>query len=113
MANKTDFAEQLEEIKAAASKAGAETNIFYLTTLDRYIMQINLLGELKKAIRENGTYISKEYVKGRQTMSINPAITEYNKTATAANNTVMTLTRIVKSLEMNTIMDVDAEDEEL
>ena len=110
---KNDFLEQLEEIKEAAAKAGAETNIFYQTTLDRYITQINMLGELKKAFREKGTYISKEYVKGRQNMSINPAITEYNKTATAANNTVMTLNRIVKSLEMNTIMDVDAEDEEL
>ena len=110
---KTDFLEQLKEIKEAAEKAGAETNIFYQTTLDRYITQINLLGDLKKAIRENGTYISKEYVKGRQNMNINPAITEYNKTSTAANNTVMTLTRIVKSLEINTIMDVEAEDEEL
>lgn len=113
MSQKADFSEQLEEIKAAAAKAGAETNIFYLTTLDRYIMQINLLAELKKAIRENGTYISKEYVKGRQNMSINPAITEYNKTATAANNTVMTLTRIVNNLDMRSITDTEVEDDEL
>lgn len=108
-----DFTEQLEKIKDAAAKAGAETNVFYLTTLDRYIMQINMLTQLKEIIRKEGTAIQKEYIKGRPNLTINPAISEFNKTATAANNTVMTLTKIVKNLDMNSIMDVDMEDEEL
>ena len=45
-----------------------------------------------------GATVTKEYVKGRQNLVANPAITEYNKTATAANGTVSTLINIVKSL---------------
>ena len=42
--------------------------------------------------------VEKEYVKGRQNLVANPAITEYNKTATAANGTVATLINIIKTL---------------
>jgi hypothetical protein len=42
--------------------------------------------------------VTKEYVKGRTNVYTNPAITEYNKTATAANGTVSTLINILKSL---------------
>ena len=72
-----------------------------------------MLTQLKEIIRKEGTTIQKEYIKGRPNLTINPAISEFNKTATAANNTVMTLTKIVKNLDMNSIMDVDMEDEEL
>jgi hypothetical protein len=37
-------------------------------------------------------------VKGRKNIVANPAITEYNKTATAANGTVGTLLNILKNL---------------
>ena len=49
-------------------------------------------------IAEYGATVTKEYVKGRQNLVANPAITEYNKTATAANGTVSTLINIIKTL---------------
>jgi hypothetical protein len=58
---------------------------------------MKILTELEAAINEYGTTVTKEYVKGRQNLVANPAITEYNKTATAANGTVSTLINIVKS----------------
>lgn len=39
--------------------------------------------------------VKKEYVKGRGNIYTNPAVTEYNKTADAANRTVQTLMRII------------------
>ena len=54
------------------------------------------LKKLKKAIEENDVLVTKEYVKGRENVVVNPAITEYNKTATAANGTVTTLIGIIK-----------------
>ena len=53
---------------------------------------------LEEAIKEYGATVTKEYVKGRQNLVANPAITEYNKTATAANGTVSTLINIIKTL---------------
>lgn len=113
MSKKIDFASRIDAIIDAANKAGADTNVLYLTTLDRYRTQISIMEQLKSSIKENGPTVSKEYVKGRQNIVINPAISEYNKTASAANNTAQTLIKIVQSLGMNSIMDLDIEEDEL
>ncbi|HIS51530.1 MAG TPA: hypothetical protein IAC15_02170 [Candidatus Onthomonas avicola] len=113
MARKMDFADQIEKIIEAASKAGADTNLLYLTTLDRYKTQISIMEKLKVSIGQDGPTVTKEYVKGRKNIVINPAITEYNKTASAANNTAQTLLKIVQSLDMNSIMELEVEEDEL
>ena len=59
---------------------------------------MKILTDLEKAIKDYGTTVTKEYVKGRQNLVANPAIGEYNKTATAANGTVATLMKIIESL---------------
>lgn len=99
---------QVEEVIQAAEKTGADTNLYYKTTLDRYITQMRIMDELKRSIAEDGMTVTKEYVKGRQNIVINPAVTEYNKTASAANQTVQTLIKIVQALDAASIMDVAA-----
>ena len=59
---------------------------------------MKIMNELEKEINESGATVKKEYVKGRTNVYTNPAITEYNKTATAANGTVATLMNIIKNL---------------
>ena len=61
-------------------------------------MQINILNDLERSIKSDGTLVTKEYVKGRQNVYTHPAITEYNKTSTAANQTVQTLMKIITTL---------------
>lgn len=90
--------EQANELLAKAEEKGIQTNFFFRTTFKRYQVQMQILSNLEKAINEHGMTVTKEYVKGRQNLVANPAITEYNKTATAANGTVATLINIVKSL---------------
>ena len=63
---------------------------------------MKILADLEKAIGEYGATVTKEYVKGRQNLVANPAITEYNKTSTAANGTVGTLINIIKTLSEET-----------
>lgn len=58
---------------------------------------MRVMNDLERAIKEYGPTVTKEYVKGRQNLVVNPAITEYNKTATAANGTVSTLIKIIES----------------
>lgn len=113
MSRKIDFAEQLEKIIEAASKAGADTNVLYLTTLDRYKTQISIMEKLKVSISRDGSTVTKEYVKGRPNIVINPAIREYNNTSSAANSTAQTLLKIVQSLGMTSIMDLDVDMDEL
>ncbi len=90
--------EQANKILEQAEKRGVSSNFFFATTFKRYQVQMKILSDLERAIAEYGTTVTKEYVKGRQNLVSNPAITEYNKTATAANNTVKTLISIVAEL---------------
>lgn len=90
--------QQATEILEQAEKRGVSSNFFFVTTFKRYQVQMKILADLEKAIAEHGATVTKEYVKGRKNLVSNPAITEYNKTATAANGTVGTLINIVKSM---------------
>ena len=97
MKEKLTLQEQASTILEQAQERGVSNNFFFVTTFKRYQVQMRILTELEKAIGEHGATVTKEYVKGRQNLVSNPAITEYNKTATAANGTVATLINIVKS----------------
>ena len=56
------------------------------------------MADLEKEIEDLGATVSKEYVKGRKNVYTNPAISEYNRTATAANGTVVTLMKILSGM---------------
>ena len=93
---KKSLDEQAVEILRIAEETGVQTNFFFVTTFKRYQVQLSNLGELEKAIKETGTLVTKEYVKGRANIYVNPAVTEYNKTTDSANRTVTTLMKIIK-----------------
>ena len=95
---KLTLQEQANKLLEQAEQRGVSSNFFFVTTFKRYQVQLKILSDLEKAINEYGATITKEYVKGRQNLVANPAITEYNKTATAANGTVSTLINIIKTL---------------
>lgn len=95
---KKSLQEQATELLEQAEKRGVSSNFFFVTTFKRYQVQMQILTDLEKAIKEYGATVTKEYVKGRKNLVANPAITEYNKTATAANGTVSTLINIIKTL---------------
>lgn len=95
---KQSLQEQVEHILMAAEKRGVTNNFFFVTTFKRYQVQMQILSSLEKEINENGPTVEKVYVKGRPNLTANPAIAEYNKTATAANGTVATLINIIKTL---------------
>lgn len=109
MADKMSLNEQAKEILRIAQEHGVEQNFFFITTFKRYQVQINILNELEKKINEDGTLVTKEYVKGRGNVYTHPAISEYNKTATSANQTVATLIKIIKELRDD---DTDTEQQD-
>lgn len=86
------------EILELAEESGATRNFLFTTTFNRYRVQLKTMEALEIAMEEEGALVTKEYVKGRKNIVANPAITEYNKTATAANGTVATLLNILKNL---------------
>jgi cell fate (sporulation/competence/biofilm development) regulator YmcA (YheA/YmcA/DUF963 family) len=96
--NTVDLNAMAEEILRIAAQNGVEQNFFFITTFKRYQVQIKILNDLEKTIRAEGNTVTKEYVKGRKNVYTHPAIGEYNKTSTAANQTVQTLMKIVTTM---------------
>ncbi len=90
--------EQAAEILRIAAEHGVEQNFFFITTFKRYQVQIQILTDLENTIRNEGNTVTKEYVKGRKNVYTHPAIGEYNRTSTAANQTVQTLMKIITTM---------------
>ena len=89
--------EQAQEILRIAEENGVQSNFFFVTTFKRYQVQMNILNELEKTMKDEGMLVKKEYVKGRKNLYSSPALTEYNKTTDSANKTVSTLLKIIRS----------------
>lgn len=101
MANKKSLVEQAKEILRIAEESGVQSNYFFLTTFQRYQVQLSMLVKLEKALKDEEMLIKKEYVKGRKNLYSNPAIAEYNRTTDSANKTVSTLMKIIKSFNVS------------
>lgn len=98
---KMTLEEQANEIIKIAEESGVQSNYFFITTFKRYQVQLNMLNDLEKAIKEDGTTVEKEYVKGRKNLYSNPALKDYNTTTDSANRTVSTLMKIIKSYNVS------------
>jgi tRNA(Phe) wybutosine-synthesizing methylase Tyw3 len=100
MANKAkSLNDKAKEILELAEKNGVQTNFFFTTTFQRYLVQIKILEDLEREIEEAGATVTKEYVKGRGNIYTNPAINAYNGTTNSANKTVTTLLKIVQGFK--------------
>lgn len=93
--------EQAQEIIKIAEESGVQSNFFFLTTFKRYQVQLKMLNDLEKAIKEDGMTVTKEYVKGRKNVYSNPALKDYNTTTDSANRTVSTLMKIIKNYNVS------------
>ena len=96
---KKSLNEQAKEILRLAEESGLQSNYFFVTTFERYQVQLQILDELQKVINDEGMLVTKEYVKGRKNLYTNPAVSDFNRTTDSVNKTVATLLRILKSFE--------------
>lgn len=104
---KRNLNEQAQEILKIAEQHGVEQNFFFITTFKRYQVQIGILNDLEKTIKDDGILVTKEYVKGRQNVYSHPAISDYNRTTDSANKTVATLMKIITTLRDRNGYDED------
>ena len=93
------------ELIRMAEEGGVEQNFFFTTTFNRYKVQLNTLTRLQRELDKGELLVEKEYVKGRKNLVANPAISEYNKTSTAANQTVQTLIKIITTFSEGPVMN--------
>lgn len=104
---------KVDELIELAQQANVEQNYFFLSTFKRYRVQLEILKKLEEEISESGVLVTKQYVKGRENVYTHPAVTDYNRTATSANQTVQTLLKIITTLSEHSIGDSIPDDDEL
>lgn len=90
-----DLEEQAEEILEKAKAKGVEQSYMFVTTFERYRNHIRHLKDLEDAIQSEGTTVTKEYVKGRANLYVNPAIAAYNQTANSADKAAALLLKYI------------------
>ncbi len=90
--------DQAKEILELAKSYGAEQNLFFATTFERYETQLQILDELRTTIEKEGFFIDKTYVKGETNLYSHPAVTQFNRSTDSANKTVVTLMKIITTL---------------
>lgn len=100
--NLSKLDQQAQEILRMAEESGLQSDYFFVTTFERYQVQLQILEQLKQSIEKEGMLVSKEYVKGRSNIYSNPAVNDFNRTTDSANKTVATLLRIIKSFDAET-----------
>lgn len=98
MGQKLNLEQQAKEILRMAEESGVQSHFFFLTTFKRYQVQLSILSDLENTIKDDGSLVTKEYVKGRENVYTHPAVSEYNRTTDSANRTVQTLMKIIKDL---------------
>lgn len=97
---KKELNEQANEIRKIAEESGVQSNYFFVTTFDRYQVQLKILEQLEKSMNEEGILVTKEYVKGRENLYSSPAVAEFNRTTDSANKTVSCLMKIIKNFNV-------------
>ena len=103
-----DLNQQAKEILKKATDKGVEHSFMFVTTFKRYQEQISRLQELQNIIKDEGLLVSKEYVKGRKNLYINPAVNAYNATCAGADRTAQLLLRCI----IQPLTDGDGDDDE-
>lgn len=96
---------RIEEFADKAAELGIADDLIFATTFDRYVRQVRTLEDLKEVIEEGELMVKKAYVKDRDNLYVNPAVAEYNKTSTAANQTAVTLVKLMAQLREGTEAD--------
>lgn len=110
---KINLNDKAKELLELAQQANLEQNFFFVSTFKRYQVQLSILAQLETEIKNAGVLVTKQYVKGRENVYTHPAVTDYNRTATSANQTVQTLLKIITTLAEHSLSDSIQGDDEL
>lgn len=95
------YEKQAKQIIKLAEEKGVQGNFLFVTTFDRYLFLLDTLEDLKQKVKEEGTTIEREYIKGEKNTYSSPNIKNYNVSADLANKTVQTLMKIIDKFNVS------------
>lgn len=87
-----------EFLKKAETLPLEDKYTFYVV-YENFLTHVRLLKQLDKSLKEEGSIISKEYVKNRPCLVVHPAISQFNNTSKSLGTTIATLYKILEKAE--------------
>lgn len=90
------------EFLERAKSLSDDNKFLFLNLYNTFKGQVQILMDLKETIDTDGGIVEKEYVKGRPSITVHPAISQYNNTAKSMNNTITTILKMLDRID-NTI----------
>ena len=84
-----------------AEKRGVSGDASFMTGYHLLEVQIDMLDSLEKTFKEDGSTITKEYVKGRGNVYIHPAVDKYTKISDSAFNKILKLKEMLDKSNTN------------
>ena len=94
--NERNIKELAKGILAEAEERGFGNDPSFLTSYKMVEVQVSMLDQLEIAFKEDGTTITKEYVKGRENIYVHPAIDKYTKISDSCFNKIMKLKEMLE-----------------
>ena len=81
-----------------AEEYGVADNALFLSAAKNYQTQKKLLDRMSDCIENDETIVSKEYVKGRETLTAHPLVQQLPKHIDSANKSLSTMLDIITKL---------------
>ena len=94
-----EYQQQAAQFEKDAARLGLDNDFLFKTALERYTVQVQVLQRLKSEIDQQAATVKREYVRGSASTYANPLISEFNKTASAANQTCSLLAKLKAEAE--------------
>ena len=88
----------LKGLLKMAKRYGVEKNELFLTAVNQYVLQQQIIQQIRDEIAAGTLLTSKEYVKGRENIYVNPLVKELPRHSDAANKTAGKMLDIIKQL---------------
>lgn len=81
-----------------AEEYGVADNALFLSAAKNYATQKKLIDRMSESIDHDETIVSKEYVKGRETLTAHPLVQQLPKHIDSANKSLLTMLDIITKL---------------
>lgn len=108
--NEKNIKDLAKGIMQEASEKGFDDDASFKTSYHLLEVQIEMLEALEKSFKEDGSTVSKEYVKGRENIYIHPAVREYTKICDSAFNKIVKLKEMMDKSGNEQNIDLDEVD---
>ena len=97
----------LKGLLRMAKRYGVEKNELFLSAVNQYALQQQLIMQIQDEIVSGELLTSKEYVKGRENIYVHPLVKELPKHSDAANKTAAVMLDMIKQLGQEKQKKVD------